>query len=187
MTALLLAALAVVLLAALLLRKHLRRTTSPSTPAVAAPPSAQPTPEHFVYLDGCSRCFIDRQIQPPHHGDHVVQLVSGGRASCPDDEYDDETIREEMLWVSLEAALEDAGVALVDETSLAAAVLARLGSDPSQSLPLHYDLRTIGQRMRHDGCQITWTARTDDHLDTFGTVDVVCTIRSEPMRVPVAA
>jgi hypothetical protein len=134
---------------------------------------------HFEHREGCLLCFQDDQIQPAHPGDHLVQVVAGGRASCPMDEWDDLLIREELLWVALEAALDDAGWDVVSEWLLSRYVAMTIVPEVST-----WDDAGAFVLAR-DGVELTWLARTDEHLrEGEPTVDVICTLRSEPVLVP---
>lgn len=56
--------------------------------------------------EGCIRCDRDGDGHPDGH---FLPLLGGGKAACPTNDFHDPTIREEMMWVAIEEALQDAG------------------------------------------------------------------------------
>lgn len=118
--------------------------------------------------EGCIRCFNPAEHPGPHLGDHLIHPSYGGRASCPADESDDPDILEELAWVSLEAALEDAGWTLTGQTALA---------DDVRDCLQTFSLAPAGLGLEYAGHLFQWERRTDEHLEAeSSTCDVVCTI-----------
>lgn len=119
----------------------------------------------FLAADGCVLCFAEHGQPVQHVGDHLIQPVYGGRASCPVDEADNTDILEECAWVALEEALTDIGWSLRGQTALATDAQALLTGVPD------------GIGLMYAGHAFEWERRIDTHLgEDAVTCDVVCTI-----------
>jgi hypothetical protein len=119
----------------------------------------------FLAADGCVLCFAQPGQPVEHIGDHLIQSVYGGRASCPIDEADDPDLLEECAWVALEEALTDIGWDLPGQQALA--------SDAQQLVGRVTD----GVALRYAGHAVEWERRLDEHLaEDATTCEVICTI-----------